>query len=121
MAVKTKLPTIEIGVSYEHTFKWSTRDEAGVVTPVDLTNWDGRLQLRKKAGDAVYLDLSTENTRLALSGNRIQIAIPSSVTKPLAQTSGEFDLVLWPRGDTDSAVRVAYGTFDAVKIITEIP
>lgn len=29
MAVKTKLPTIEIGVSYEHTFKWSTRDEAG--------------------------------------------------------------------------------------------
>lgn len=55
------------------------------MTPVDLTNWERRLQLRKKAGDAVYLDLSTENTRLALSGNRIQIAIP-----PRSQS-------LWPR------------------------
>jgi len=123
MSIKTKLPNIEIGVSYSHSFTWSTKDDNGVVTPVDLTNWEGIMQFRKSLTDAsVYLEVSTTNNRLSLTGNLIQIEVPTSVTKDLTVVEdGVHDLLLWPTGQKEVAVRLIYGTFSAEKLSSAVP
>jgi len=97
MAFKVDLPQIEIGVSYSHALRWSLQDENGVVTPVDLSAWEGRMQFRKKITDVVeYLDVSTANNRMVLTGNLIQIEVEASITKALVPVEdGVVDLVLW--------------------------
>ena len=123
MAFKIEIPVIEIGVSFSHAVTWSLKDELGNVTPVDLFTWSGRMQFKKKITDAEpYLDLGTGNGGLTFIGNLIQMEAGASDTKVLAPVEdGVFDLILWPTADLEAAVRLAYGSFSAVRITSEVP
>lgn len=120
MAFKVKLPTVFLGAVYTQDFLWSSEDDAGVRTPVDLTGLEGRIQLRKKAGSPPYADWSTVNGCLSLSGNRISIHVPATLTDTYTFTEAEFDLLVWPASDKSQAELVVHGTVEGKRVITDV-
>lgn len=44
----TKNITIEKGATFSTTFTWSTKDAQNVITPIDLTTWSARAQMREE-------------------------------------------------------------------------
>ena len=56
-------------------------DDGTTVTPVDMTGWTARMQIRRKVGGAVWLDLThTDGIALGPDGS-ITVAIPHTVTE----------------------------------------
>lgn len=121
MAIKVKLPMIFHGAAYQKVFRWSVKDSNGNLSPVDLNNHDGLLQIRKKAGAPILASWSTGNGLLVFLDNLITIDIPSTTTKGYSFEEGEFDLLIWPKGDPGSAVVAIYGTVSGKKTMTELP
>lgn len=126
MAFKVKLPTLFIGGSYRKSFLWFAQGESGERTPVDMTGKAGRIQVRKRAGDATVLaDWSTENGFLKLgeadAPNRIVIAVPMEETLKYSFKEGDWDLIIWPVGSTSEAEVLLYGEIEAVKTVTLVP
>lgn len=126
MSVTINLPDIEAGSKYEHIFAWSTKDQAGVITPMDLTGHSAILQIRKKAGDLVVVaDWRTTDLvnggQITLSGNQFMIDIDADDTSTLLFTEYEFGLLAWPTITPADAVLVARGIVSAVAIPVAIP
>ncbi len=125
-AAKINLPTIKSGASYNHVIRWSTKDAAGVVTPMDLTGYSARLQVKSKATDEVALvDWATADVvdggELTLDGNTITIEAGVAATAGLVFTDKPFDLLVWPTATPDKATRIAYGVVSAERVITSLP
>lgn len=88
---------IEKGATLDPEFVWSTKDANGVKTPVNLTGYEARAQVRPNAASAVIsLDMTTGNGRIVLGGEAGTIAlnVPPDVTAALTITTGEWDLEL---------------------------
>lgn len=121
MATKIKLPPIEIGVMYQVAIRWSSTGEFPGAT-VDLDEWEGRAQYRRAAGSPlVLLDISTANGMMDLAGDMISLTVPASVTKDIPPAEGEFDVVLWPTGVEDNAIRLVFADMASIQIVTESP
>lgn len=125
MAFKVKLPTLFIGGSYRKSFLWFSQGETGERVPVDLSGKAGRIQVRKRAGDATVLaDWSTENGFLKLGGpnapHRIAITVPLEETLKYSFKEGDWDLIIWPIGIPSEAEVLLYGEIEAVKTVTRV-
>lgn len=85
-AVKVNLPVIEQGADYNHNFFWMELDK---VTPINLTNFEARMQIRPTAeSSTVLVELTTENGRITISPvlGKIALDIPNSITNTLPPT-----------------------------------
>jgi hypothetical protein len=95
-AVKVNLPVIEVGADYHHNFYWMEQDK---VTPINLTNFTAKMQIRSVAeSPVVLLELSTDNGRIIISPVLGQIALNVSniVTNSLAPIKDAvYDLELY--------------------------
>lgn len=81
------------GATWLHTITWKSGDDQ---LPVDLTGYTARLQARGKVENAAtFLDLTTENGGIALSGAEgiIVLEIGAADTANIVQ-SGVYDLEL---------------------------
>lgn len=82
------------GATYSRVFTWKIGTLLASV-PVDLTGCTARMQLREEVdSDAVLLELTTTNNRIALGGaaGTVTFALTAADTAALAFTRAVYDL-----------------------------
>lgn len=123
MAGKTNLPDIDQGAAYKHSFFWfnvpDPTNAPDVMTPIPLTGYEAKLQVRKKVGDqAVLAEWSTANGCITLIDNEVRIRVEASLTRSYTFAEGEYDLLLWPTIDTEDVTKLVYGQVKVIKAVT---
>jgi hypothetical protein len=89
--------SIEQGASFSRVLTWKDAAE----TPINLTNYTARMQLREALdASAVLLSLTTENGRIALGGalGTIALSISAVDTAALSKELMKYDLELVSAG-----------------------
>jgi hypothetical protein len=96
---------IEQGATFVKTLQW--KDSANTV--IDLTGYTARMQLRYKIGDAVAVELTTENGGITINTttDTISLNIDADDTEDLSPTCCKYDLELI-KGEV--VKRLLYGT-----------
>jgi hypothetical protein len=106
---------IEQGATTIRSFVWKSSDG----TPVDLTGYAARMQVRRSVSAAdVLLEASTFNNRIQLDplAGRITLVLPADVTAAINWTRGRYDIELVsPDGDV---TRLVQGEITVSKEIT---
>ena len=90
MAEKLDLE-IDQGSTFEHELTWYAVDE----TPIDLTDYTARMQVREKLTDSIKIfDLTTENGGIVLGGaaGTITINISASASSAVSVSKNVYDL-----------------------------
>jgi hypothetical protein len=94
---------IRPGVTFIKTFNWYTKDSVTLVkTPVNLTGYTARMDIRENVGDvAAVLTCTTENGRISLNASgEIKIIINAATTSAYTTELAVYDLLLIaPGGD----------------------
>ena len=67
------------GATNEYSFRYATDD--GTATPVDLTSWSARAQLRHKVGGEVWLSLTDEDGITLGADGLVSILIEPAATE----------------------------------------
>jgi hypothetical protein len=104
----------EQGATFTKSLLWEANS-----TPVDLTGYTAKMQVRTNLGAAsVIVELSTENSRIALGGvaGTINLSIPASITATLLDGSYSYDLELYSGSNT---YRLIQGQFIITGEITK--
>lgn len=87
---------IDKGADFNLLLTWSTKDISNVVTPVNLTNWTARSQMRESYdnGTTPVVSLTTANGGIVLGGSSgtIQLTIASTATSAVSIDKGVWDL-----------------------------
>lgn len=94
MAAGTVNLVLEQGTTFKHTFYW--RDADGV-TPIDLTGYTARMQIRSSYDATSFLlELTTENGRISItpSTGRIDLTVTAADTASVTWDRGVYDLEL---------------------------
>lgn len=99
---------IEQGATWSLPLVWKTAE--GV--PIDVTGYTARMHMRKKVTDPdTVLELTTENSRIALGGVAGTIALSLTATDTAALTgSGVYDLEM-VSGDGVTVTRLLEGKY----------
>lgn len=82
-------------------------------TPIDLTGWSARMQIRAKAGspDPATLEFSTDDGSIVLGGalGTIHVEAPATATADVTIKKGAYDLELIPPSGEADAFRLIEG------------
>jgi hypothetical protein len=110
--------TIYKGSTFTKTIQWKTGNPA---EPVDLSNCEVRMQIRKTVSDTKILDsLTTTNGRIVLvaaTEGKLRIDIPASVSSAYTFDRGVYDLeVAFP--NSTNVYRIIEGAVEAVPEVT---
>ena len=107
---------IEQGANLVLSFVWKD----STATPIDLTNYTARMQIRKsKSATATQLDISTSDyITLGDALGTISIDVPASVTAALDFTSGVYDLELVSGDGNATVYRFLQGCVELNKEVT---
>jgi len=120
MAFKVKLPVLYIGTAYYKAFVLVHDDGLGNQTPIDLSGFEGKLQVRRREGAPTDAEWSTANGFLKFELNRVIIDLPTTETKDYTFVEDEWDLLIWPVGEVTKAEVLMLGTLDAKKTKTKL-
>lgn len=85
--------TIEQGATFQLELIWKNPD----TTPINLTGYTARMQVRKKHTDSTkILDLTTQNGKIVLTPlqGKINVTVPAADTEDITIKSGVYDLEL---------------------------
>lgn len=85
--------TIEQGATFQLELIWKNPD----TTPINLTGYTARMQVRKKHTDSTkILDLTTQNGMIVITPlqGKINVAVPAADTEDITIKSGVYDLEL---------------------------
>lgn len=86
----------EQGATFERSFFW----EDGAGNRVILTNYVGKMQVRKNFKDDLIIELSTENGRIEFDSNsNIVLLIDAEVTAEIPAGNYIYDLEVYHPGD----------------------
>lgn len=95
MAAATKNITIEQGATFRLPLVYQTKDDQGNVTPVDVTTYTARMQIRQSvASDTALLSLETGSGITMGANGAIDIEATPAQTAALNIRSGVYDLEL---------------------------
>lgn len=90
---------IEKGSTFSKVFIWKTKDsQSGQLTPVDLTGYKARLQVREDYDSLVVLfNLTTENNLILIEPllGKITINIPADYSSLVTTSYGVWDIELY--------------------------
>ena len=104
--------TVEQGATFRRSLSWVHPAPGSPAEPgdaVDMTGATARMQVRLRVGAPVMLEATTENGRLAIEGNRIDILLSDEDTDSL-ERSGVYDLeVEIPSGPMAGVHRLIQG------------
>lgn len=85
--------TIEQGATFQLELIWKNPD----TTPINLTGYTARMQVRKKHADTVkVLDLTTQNGKIIITPllGKINVTVPATETDDITIKTGVYDLEL---------------------------
>lgn len=104
MALATVSLEIDQGADWWHEWKWSLEDDNGVQTPVNLTGYTARMEIRPKAASGTLLarahsTLSTDGTITVDALGVVRVEFTAAVSSEWRWTSGVYDLELVSPGD----------------------
>ncbi|MEO3860112.1 hypothetical protein [Acrocarpospora sp. B8E8] len=105
---------IDQGATLRRILVWKKEDG----TPVDLTDYTARMEIRDQAGGVLLYRLDTDNGGLTLGGEAgtITLHIPAATSTPWAWRAGVYDLeLIAPNGDV---VRLIQGGLQVVPEVT---
>jgi hypothetical protein len=97
MALATRNFSIRPGATKVLQFTWYTRDPVTKVkTPVDLSTYSGRMQIRSREGDpTLLLELSTSNGKMSLTNQGIVlVTISPNDSASYAAKRAVYDIML---------------------------
>jgi hypothetical protein len=69
------------GADNHYHFRWSKEDAAGVITPVDLSLYTGRAQMRAAVGTAIWVELTTPTGIVVDALGNITIHLDDALTE----------------------------------------
>lgn len=102
---------IEQGATFDVTVTWQNPD----TTPVDLSGYAARMQIRDTADDTIVVELLSTNAvtlpHIIVTGvaGTVQMIIPSDATEALTFTTGRYDLELYTAASPPYVVRLMRG------------
>lgn len=105
---------IEQGSTFLRTITY--KDSAG--SPIDLSTYTARMQLRKNIEDAsAILELTTSNGRITLGGaaGTVQLTVSAADTASLDPVEGVYDLELVVGSTVEKLLK---GTFSVIREVT---
>jgi len=108
----------EKGATFYYELIWEKEVSDDVFSPVDLTGFSAKMQVRKDVGSSLIIELSTANNRITFDSlnGKIILKISASDTSALVPGSYKYDLELTtPEGFVISFI---YGSFDIIGRIT---
>ena len=99
--------TIEQGVVFSQLIQW--KDKNG--TPVDLTGYTAKFQIRSSPDDATPIVSLTSSSGITLGGanGTIAISISDAATAVYTFTKAHYDLLLTPASPANSSIRLLEG------------
>jgi hypothetical protein len=110
----------EQGATFSQVIQWTKETTPGscVQAPVDLTDYTAKMQVRKKVGSPLLVELSTANGRIAIEAltGTISLSITAADTNLFTPGLYQYDLEL-----TNSAgfvIRFIAGSFEVMGQIT---
>jgi hypothetical protein len=88
--------------------------------PIDLTSYEAQLQVRRKPGGDLLLDMSTDNGKITIVGasGEIGLALANAVTAALAALAAEYDLFIKSPGGTYTPL--VRGDFTVIPRVTKV-
>lgn len=109
----------EQGATFARQLLWEKETSPDVWTPVDLTGYTAKMEVRKDIGTAVIITLSTSNSRVTLGGvvGTIDLLISASDTNSLPIGAYKYDLEL--TSPSGFVTRFIEGRFEVVGQITQ--
>jgi hypothetical protein len=99
--------TADQGATFNQVIVW--RDSTN--TPVDLTGYTARMQIRYKVSSSVALSLTTENGRITLGGTNGTITLSISASDMEDLPSGPYTYDLELETDGGEVSRLLMGAF----------
>jgi len=106
---------IEQGATLVLPFVWQSSDG----TPVDLSGYTARMQVRRTVSSPdVLLEATTANNRLQISAlaGQVSLVLPASVTEAIDWTRGRYDLEL--ESPDGVVTRLLFGEVTVSKEVT---
>lgn len=99
--------TIEQGATFKRTLLW----QSSAATPINITGWTARMQVKDRIGGTTLLNLTTENGGITLVGATGSISLLASATQTSAikQKKGVYDLELQSNSATPEVTRLVSG------------
>ena len=111
---------LQRGATFTHQWAWEkeTAPQSGEYTPVDLSGFTAKMQVRKKPGSPIIIELSTANGRIILGGalGTIDLLISATDTENLIPGMYAYDIEL--TSDTGFVIRFSEGLFEVEDEIT---
>jgi hypothetical protein len=108
---------IEKGAKFNKQFIW--KDSSN--TPVDLSNYEARMQIRETVDSATVIDeLTTANGGITLGGSAgtIDLYLGATETDAIAISSGVYDLEIYDPLDDDDVTRLVEGSISIKTSVT---
>ena len=105
--------------------RWELMDEHG--DPLDLTDYQFRMQVRDKATRALLLEVETEGSyaTIDLLTGAINIVVPAEAVEGLSpdnlKVKGVFDAEIYVPGASEYVVPVLKGSVSFLPRVTEVP
>ena len=112
---------IEQGADFSDLSFWKTGPTVAAATPVDLTGWTARMQIRPRIDSPTVLkELTTLNGGIVLGGvlGSIEIVMSNAETAAINWVSGVYDLGLISAGG--KVRRHFYGTVTVSPEVTRV-
>jgi hypothetical protein len=109
---------IDQGATFRNSIVWSAGTPS---TPVDLTGFKGKMQLRDiQKLDTLILELTTENGRLAISSipGQLDMYISATDTKAMNFIEAAYDVFITAPGTDGDTTHFLSGTAVLTKAIT---
>lgn len=114
--------SLDQGADFLHTWIWLVEDDLGVQTPVDLTGWTGRMEIRAAAtsptvlGDAHTSPTTQDGTITLDADGTVTLEFLAAASSAWSWDHGVYDLELV--NPTGGVTRFAEGTFELRREVT---
>lgn len=110
----------EQGATFNRVIEWqkSTELNPTVFSPVDLTLYTGKMQVRKGYGSTLLAEFSTANGKMILGGVAGTITLLLSASETSALPSGSFIYDLELTDGSGNVTRFLQGNFQVVQQVT---
>ena len=115
--------TVPLRTTWEE--RWELMDEHG--DPLDLTDYQFRMQVRDKVSRALLLEVETEGSyaTIDLLTGAINIVVPAEAVDGLSpdnlKVKGVFDAEIYVPGASEYVVPVLKGSVSFLPRVTEVP
>lgn len=113
---------IEQGATFNFWFRWSLTDETGApTTPVDLTDWKARMQIRKSQQAPALVSATTETGEFTIDGVEgvVYCKLSDEQTDLITVRSCLYDIEL--ESPTGDVYRMLEGKITVSPNITQLP